>query len=516
MKCSLASIVRSLGAEFPLETCGELDVPITDIQDISENTPPLRTDVLYIISQSRLMYYRGPVARGPVLCIGQTAQNLFQVRATFPTLIAVRCGEPGKVYSALSRHLYREGQRASQMPEVSGAFLRCRSLDALVETAYTYLTNPFAIHNSDGELLAYSRQAGLKAADWRTAAFQDTLFDFHSTANADHMDKSRRDQMPVLLRPESGPPQMRMALNSRGKTLGYLTVIALFHPFGEADMQVVELLGCFITLDLLRQNSITRTSVSDPGYLKSFLESGVTDMPGVPQWLEGQRCAAGRHYYLVLINTAAHRHVPFWDVDDVLSRLDRLFPEGIATRLETGIVLLLERAEPLMKSEEFADLRGQLGAGLMLGVSMPFTDLAASGHAALRQAKSAMELGMALDPEESCYRYETYAIYAGLRAAAEHMDLQELLDPELRRLLEKDAGGETLHTLEVYLSTGGKKARAAELLFIHLNTLKYRLGQIAQKLDVDLDDPATMFSLRYALHIIRYLRAFKDQPEVRP
>ena len=259
MKCSLASIVRSLGAEFPLETCGALDVPITDIQDISENTPPLRTDVLYIISQSSLMYYRGPVARGPVLCIGQTAQNLFQVRATFPTLIAVRCGEPGKVYSALSRHLYREGQRASQMPEVSGAFLRCRSLDALVETAYTYLTNPFAIHNSDGELLAYSRQAGLKAADWRTTAFQNTLFDFHSTANADLMDKSRRDQMPVLLHPESGPPQMRMALNSRGKTLGYLTVIALFHPFGEADMQVVELLGCFITLDLLRQNSITRT-----------------------------------------------------------------------------------------------------------------------------------------------------------------------------------------------------------------------------------------------------------------
>lgn len=512
MKCSLSSIVKSLGEEFPLETCGELDVQITDIQDISENTPPLRTDVLYIISQSSLMYYHGPVARGPVLCIGQTVQNLLQFRATFPTLLMVRSTEPGKVYSALSRHLYREGQRTSQMPEISGAFLHCRSLDALVETAYTYLTNPFAIHDSDGALLAYSRQAGLKAADWRTAAFQDTLFDFHSTANADHMEKSRRDQMPVLLRPESGPPQMRMALNSRGKTLGYLTVIALFHPFGEADMQVAELLGCFITLDLLRQNSIARTSVSDPGYLKSFLESGVTDMPGVPQWLEGQHCAPGGHYYLVLINTAAHRHVPFWDVDDVLAQLDRLFPTGVSTRLEAGIVLLLESASPLAQNEEFSALRTQLSSGLVLGVSMPFTNLAESGHTALRQAKSAMELGGALDPEAGCYQYETYAIYAGLRAASEHMDLQELLTPELRALLEKDAGGETFHTLEVYLSTGGKKARAAELLFIHLNTLKYRLGQIAQKLDVDLDDPATMFSLRYALHIIRYLRAFQDRP----
>lgn len=513
MKCSVWSIVKGLGAEFPMESCGELDVLITDIQDISDNTPPLRTDVLYIIQQSRLRGYQGPTAKGPVLCICQTEQALGNLRTRFPTLILVRAAEPGQVYSALSRHLYQEGQRTSRMPEVSGAFLRCRSLDALVETAYTYLQNPFAIHDSDGELLAYSRQAGLKAADWRTTAFQETLFDFHSTANADHMEKSRRDQMPVLLRPETGPNQMRMALNSRGQTLGYLTVVALFRPFQETDMQVVELLGCFITLDLLRQSSIARTSVSDPGYFKSFLESGVTNMPGVPQWLEGQRCGQGERYYLVLINTSVHRRVPFWDVDDVLLQLDRLFPTGIATRLETGIVLLMTSTVPVQQSEEFSALREQLGGGLMVGVSMPFTDLAESGHTALRQAKSAMELGSALDPELGHYRYEAYAIYDGLRAAAEHRDLMELLEPELRSLLEKDSGGETLHTLEVYLSTGGKKARAAELLFIHLNTLKYRLGQIAQKLNVDLDDPDTMFSLRYALYIIRYLRAFHDRAD---
>lgn len=513
MKCGLGAIAKALGAEFPLESCGELDVLITDIQDISENTPPLRADVLYIIHQSRLRHYQGPTARGPVLCICQTEQDPGKLRNTFPTLILVRALEPARVYSALSRHLYQEGQRASQMPEVSGAFLRCRSLDALVETGYTYLQNPFAIHDSDGELLAYSRQAGRKDPDWQTTAFQETLFDFHSTVNADHMEKSRRDQMPVLLRTESGPDQMRMALNSRGQTLGYLTVVALFRPFRESDMQVVELLGCFIALDLLRQNSIARTSVSDPGYLKSFLESGVTNMPGIPQWLEGQSCGKDGRYYLVLINTAVNRRVPFWDVDDVLSQLDRLFPTGISTRLEAGIVLLMTSAVPLQQSGEFSALREQLGSGLMVGVSMPFTNLAESGHTALRQAKSAMELGAALDPEQRHYLYEAYAIYDGLRAAAEHRDLMELLTPELRSLLEKDPSGETLHTLEVYLSTGGKKARAAELLFIHLNTLKYRLGQIAQKLNMDLDDPDTMFSLRYALYIIRYLRAFHDRSE---
>ena len=87
---------------------------------------------------------------------------------------------------------------------------------------------------------------------------------------------------------------------------------------------------------------------------------------------------------------------------------------------------------------------------------------------------------------------------------------EELLPTGLQELLDSDTTGESLHTLEVYLSTGGKKARAAELLYIHLNTLKYRISTLSAKLDADLDDPATMFSLSHALHIVRYLRCFGE------
>lgn len=512
MKCSLSSMLEALGAEFPLETCGDVDIQITDIQEVSDTVHPTRPDVLYIMHQTQLLSYDGPAAVGPVLCISHTRWKLSNSRSAFPVLIMVLCPEAGRVYSALNRYFYQEGVRASQMPEVSGAFLRCRSLDALVETGYAYLKNPFAIHDSDGKLLAYSRQAGLRDAAWQTAAFSKALCSFHSAANADHMERSRRDQMPVLIHPESGPPQMRMALSSRGQTLGYLTVMALFRPFRQSDFQVAELLGCFITLDLLRQHSITRTSVSDAGRLKNFLESGEAGMPEIPQWLEQQQCPQGTHFDLLLVNTIPHRHTPFWDVDELLLQLDRLFPTGICTRLEAGIVLLLQSTEPLLRQERVLSLLEQLNSGLAVGVSMPFENLAESGHAALRQARQALALGSALDPEKNCYCYENYAIYAGLRAASGRIDLRELLPAGLCALLDGDSTGETLHTLEVYLSTGGKKARAAELLFIHLNTLKYRLGQISQKLNADLDDPATLFSLEYALHVIRYLRCFGSRP----
>ena len=307
MKCSLISLIDAPKLEFPLETCGNMDLQITDLQGLTPDNPPAQPDVLYTIEQNQLLRYQGTPARGPVLCIGHTGWTLRHSQASFPALILVLCPEPSRVYAALSRILFQEGVRASQMPEVSAAFLRCRSLDALIEQGYAYLGNPFAIHDSDGMLLAYSRQAGLRDDAWKSEAFLSTLSHFHSVEHAAAMEHARRDQVPVLLSTGDGPQQLRMALSSRGQTLGYLTVAAQFRPF----------------------------SGTDPS-------------------------------------------------------------------------------------------------------------------------------------------------------------------------------GESLHTLEVYLSTGGKKARAAELLYIHLNTLKYRLSTLSSKLDANLDDPATMFALTHALHIVRYLRCFGD------
>ncbi len=510
MKCSLTSLINALKLEFPLEACGDTDLQISDLQGLTPDNPPARSDVLYTVEQNQLLRYQGPPAKGPVLCIGHTSWSLRHSQASFPMLILVLCPEPSRVYAALSRILFQEGVRSSQMPEVSAAFLRCRSMDALIECGYAYLGNPFAIHDSDGKLLAYSRQAGLQDDAWKSEAFLSTLSQFHSVEHAAAMEHARRDQVPVLLTPESGPQQLRMALSSRGQALGYLTIVAQFRPFSGTDSQITQLLGCFIALDLLRQNSIARVSVSDAGHLKSFLEAGEMNMPDVPQWLEQQTCSGDQRYYLLLFNGGTSAKTPFFDVDSMLALLDQLFPHDICTRLEAGVVLLVQCTESIRQLPAVESLFSALSSTVNAGISNPFHSLAEAGHGALRQARSSLELGGILHPDRRCYYYEDYAVYAALRTAANRMDLRELLPPGLQDLLEADTSGESLHTLEVYLSTGGKKARAAELLYIHLNTLKYRLSTLSAKLDADLDDPATMFSLTHALHIIRYLRCFGD------
>jgi len=65
------------------------------------------------------------------------------------------------------------------------------------------------------------------------------------------------------------------------------------------------------------------------------------------------------------------------------------------------------------------------------------------------------------------------------------------------------AGGELLDTLAAYLETGGTLEGTARLLFVHPNTVRYRLRRVADVCGLVPTDPRDAFSLRIALALGR-------------
>jgi len=74
----------------------------------------------------------------------------------------------------------------------------------------------------------------------------------------------------------------------------------------------------------------------------------------------------------------------------------------------------------------------------------------------------------------------------------------------LARLMEYDAQSEggLVETLEVWLDALGDVKAAANALFIHPNTLRYRLRRIAEVSGLDLDDPEQRFAAMLQLRIL--------------
>lgn len=77
--------------------------------------------------------------------------------------------------------------------------------------------------------------------------------------------------------------------------------------------------------------------------------------------------------------------------------------------------------------------------------------------------------------------------------------LRRYIDSHIGPLLRHDRRGILRETLRVYLEHGGVQQATSERLGIHRNTLRYRLRQIRETLDLDPDDPANRLGLHLAL-----------------
>ncbi len=110
MKCNLTSLIDALKLEFPLETCGDMALQISDLQGLTPDNPPTRPDVLYTIEQNQLLRYQGAPAKGPVLCIGHTGWTLRHSQASFPALILVLCTSSA-ISAALERTPKHDAKR---------------------------------------------------------------------------------------------------------------------------------------------------------------------------------------------------------------------------------------------------------------------------------------------------------------------------------------------------------------------------------------------------------------------
>lgn len=137
-----------------------------------------------------------------------------------------------------------------------------------------------------------------------------------------------------------------------------------------------------------------------------------------------------------------------------------------------------------------------------IGVSLRFTDIGTL-RAHFYEAVDAFEIGCLLDPDIHIYTFEDYGIYVMFQTVSENEDLSRYLHPALPKLASYDTENSTNLelTLHTYLKNSCSTTDTAKALYLHRNSVIYRLRRIEELCDIDLNDTDTRFRLRlsYAL-----------------
>jgi len=195
---------------------------------------------------------------------------------------------------------------------------------------------------------------------------------------------------------------------------------------------------------------------------------------------------AGRDPYYILLIEADKTHMNEHQIEYLRVQLNWISSRGYSIVHGNEIVLLLHIShktlgEVLEKAESMLSVYP-----VAAGLSNAFTDPQDMNYYC-QQARHCAATA-AVHPSCRIRKFSDIMIYDLLRTAGQITDLSIYVHPDLRIIENNDRKNHTdyLHTLEVFLQTGGNISRTAAVCRTHRNTIVHRIDQMKSMMHADL------------------------------
>lgn len=207
----------------------------------------------------------------------------------------------------------------------------------------------------------------------------------------------------------------------------------------------------------------------------------------------------------MLVADLSQQFISVEDVQPLAERLLTHIDNAVYTVNQTEIIFLSSADAP---SESFFDreaLEQELAESrIALGASSGFAE-ARDVRYRIDEARRAIAAGRKLNCPQHVLAYPDFRLDDLILHANDPEVVHGVQFSPLLRLLEEDEreGTELVRTLWLYLADPGHPADVAARMFIHKNTLYYRLDKIRQIMGCDFKDAETVANIQITFHILR-------------
>ncbi len=312
---------------------------------------------------------------------------------------------------------------------------------------------------------------------------------------------------------QDGLERLVTPINVGGVARGYLSFVDVENQLDTLDHLIIEQGALVYAVEMARAKAVRETEKRLKGdLLTAILQENITSRDAV-LWVAD----------MGLDDTQAHVALRFcWDGTKTPSmrRLETIINEELTRQGAQAIIEIMGTEViciyQIKPDSGRPDLAIQLGDAVMArsgekksqapircGVGLPAQDLSNWGNS-FRQAGQALEMARRLTHSQVQY-FPDLSVYRLLLQLENHPELQAFKQEILGSLIEYEGGGDLVPTLEAYFDHNGNLSQAAEALFVHRNTLIYRLERIAEISGLDLDNTETRLAIQLALRIHRMM-----------
>ncbi len=151
---------------------------------------------------------------------------------------------------------------------------------------------------------------------------------------------------------------------------------------------------------------------------------------------------------------------------------------------------------------------------ISMGVSKPvnsFEDF----HRAYDYAKQSVHIGQILHHELNgqVTNYDDLGIFKIVTTSSDSKTVEEFCLDSIGKIIQydKDKGTELFNTLKIYMENNSNVTQASRRLFIHYNTLRYRLDCIEDLLGYSLKNPQNRITIEVAIRLYPFVNIDKKE-----
>lgn len=178
-----------------------------------------------------------------------------------------------------------------------------------------------------------------------------------------------------------------------------------------------------------------------------------------------------------------------------------------------NIIYLSSRSDNAGLSQEELDCWNEIAEvfNIKIGISSQFEDLLMT-KTYIMQAQMAIRTGREFDNAQSIYPFDTYRMADVIASINDHEILFSFRYPPLMHLIKSDLENGTYftYTLYRYLQDPTNPAKICEDLFIHKNTLYYRLNKARKIMDIDFTAAEEIMQLQFTFLLLQYQGKFEQ------
>lgn len=142
----------------------------------------------------------------------------------------------------------------------------------------------------------------------------------------------------------------------------------------------------------------------------------------------------------------------------------------------------------------------------LMGIGRQYSSIS-SIHKSFSEANEAIRLMQKFDEKDNIAHFEDHSVYHFLDTNIKDIELDDFFMKCLGKVYEYDTlhGTSYIITLENYFTNNLNISETAKAMFLHRNTLIYRIEKIKEIMNTDLKNSEELFQIQLALKIFRLL-----------